>query len=259
VFERIRLSPFYVASLEDVMLAPAPTIPTGKVHVRHNEKITESICVVGDSKLWNQNRWVPGAWERVKSEVILDQKESALRLKRAFPSAKILMTIREQVDWLHSSYKFFMPRLPNRMRSFSDFCKTPRGVAYLKAGHFDETIEAYAEVFGADRIAVLRFEDIKRAPEAFSAQLCAYLNIGSQPLPNIRANEGSTAQVARIRRAMPMVDRLPTIVRKAGKRLTSMLPKQSGIILSDNEINMIRDRYAKSNSRTDKLLAELMH
>jgi len=63
--------------------------------------------------------------------------------------------------------------------------------------------------------------------------------------------------VARIRRAVPIIDRLPAGVRKAGKKLASMLPIRNDIMFSDDEIKMIRERYAKSNARTDKLLAQL--
>src|SRR3954454_2491868 len=79
--ERIQLDPFYAASIDDITPAPARHIERGKVHVRHNEKIAESICVVGDSRIWNQNRYVPGTWDRVKDEVVLGPGEAAQRLK----------------------------------------------------------------------------------------------------------------------------------------------------------------------------------
>ncbi len=38
----------------------------------------------------------------------------------------------------------------------------------LEAGHFDQTIRAYIDIFGSDRVQVLRFENIVDAPEKFA-------------------------------------------------------------------------------------------
>lgn len=255
--DRLLLYPLYAPSIAEVSLASSEKPDAGKVHISINEKVAESICVVGDQNAWDTYKFVPHALDKLKNDILIDPHEAARRLKFSYPSARVLMMIREQVDWLHSSYKFFMPRLPAKQRSFADFCATPRGIAYLEAGYFDRTIEAYAEAFGPDRIMVSRFEDINKAPQRFMSQLCAYLGISEQPLPNSRANEGSSAQVSRIRRSAPFIDQLPASIRTIGKALLSVLPISNDMLLSDSEIAALRQKYETSNERTEKLIAQL--
>jgi hypothetical protein len=254
---RIRLNHLNTRSVSDVAPAGDESAPAGKTDVKVNEKIAESICVVGDSRLWHRYKFVPDSLPMLKEHVVLDSHEAARRLKQAYPSARVFFTLREQVDWLHSSYKFFMPQLPAGQRSFADYCRTPRGIAYLQAGHYDRTIEAYAETFGSERVLVLQFDDIRKDPRQFLSRLCGFLGIAERALPTERANEGSTPQAARIRQLMPFVDRLPQPIKKLGKALLPFLPAGGESVLSDKETAAIREIYAESNRRTEKLLAGL--
>jgi hypothetical protein len=152
-----------------------------------------------------------------------------------------------------------MTRLPARRRSFADFRATPRGVAYLQAGYYDRTIKTYMDTFGTGNVMVLRFEDIGRAPQQFMSRLCRYLGIAEQPLPEGRANEGSTAQVARVRRSLPFIDQLPASMRRIGKTLLSIAPAGSETLLSETEISTLREQYVDSNKQTEKLLKQLTY
>jgi hypothetical protein len=226
-----------------------------RIHVSIDESVAESVCVIGEEK-WNSYRFTPDAWDKVKDDVVLDPAVSAFRLQKVHSHARVLLLIREQADWLHSAYKHHMRNLPATQRTFADFCATPLGIACLQAGHFDQTIRAYIDAFGSHRVRVLRFEDIIGAPKRFTAELCAFIGISEQPIPPARENEAN-AQVARIRRRFPIVDRLPTRIKAALKPLAARLPGSRGLILSSREIRMLRSLYAASNQRTDKLLRQL--
>jgi Sulfotransferase family len=243
----------------------APADPTGtaiaekpcadKIHVSIDEMVALSICAIAEER-WRSCRLVPDSWDEVKDEVVLDPAVAALRLQKVYPSAKVLLLIREQADWLHSAYKHFMRYLPDRRRKFVDFCATPQGIVCLHAGHFDQTINAYVDVFGSSHVHALRFEDIIRAPREFSAELCAFIGISERLIPQRRDNE-SNAQVARIRRHFPIVDRFPARIKNILKPLAARLPSGRGVILSSREIGMLRNIYATSNQRTEKLIAQL--
>lgn len=226
-----------------------------KIHVSIDEMAAVSVCLIGEEK-WKRYRLIPGAWDNVKDDIILDPAASALRLQKIHSHARVLLLIREQTDWLHSAYKHFMRFLPGTQRTFADFCTTPQGIAMLQAGHFDQTIRAYIEVFGDKRVHILRFEDIVGAPTQFAAELCAFIGISEQPIPQRRENE-SSAQVARMRRRFPIIDRLPARLKNALKPLAARLPGARGVILSSREIRILRSLYATSNQRTDKLLSQL--
>jgi hypothetical protein len=228
-----------------------------KVHVSKDENVAESVCVVGDLQNWERYLYVPGAWDRVKDDVIVDSTEAALRLHKVHPDAKVLIVIREQSDWMQSIYKFVMSRLPWNRRSFSDYCLTPSGIVLLQAGHFDQTIRAYADVFGSGRIGVLRFEEIARAPRRFAAELCNFIGVSERPLPQRRENE-THAQIARIQRFFPFIEKLPRGVKNVLKpHAMRLIPGARGSVLSSRDIRMLRSIYAASNRRTEKLIDQL--
>lgn len=228
-----------------------------KVHVSKDENVADSVCVVGDLQNWQRYLYVPGAWDRVKDDVIVDPAEAALRLHKVHPDAKVLIVIREQSDWMQSIYKFVMSRLPWNRRSFFDYCLTPSGIVLLQAGHFDQTIRAYADVFGSSRIGVLRFEEIARAPRRFAGELCNFIGVSEHPLPQRRENE-THAQIARIQRFFPFIEQLPRGVKNALKpHAMRLIPGARRSILSSRDIRMLHSIYAASNRRTEKLIDQL--
>jgi hypothetical protein len=228
-----------------------------QIHVSRHEGFAESLCVIGDLENWHRYKYVPGAWEHVKNDILVDPGEAASRLHKAHPDGKVLMVIREQADWLNSIYKYSINELPAGQRSFSDYCATPYGSVLLQAGHFDRTIQAYVNVFGSDRVCVLRYEDIVEAPARFAARLCAFIGISEQPLPQRRENE-SHAQIARLLRLFPIIGRLPRAVKDALKpRAARILPGARGLLLSPREIRILRSIYLLSNQNTENLINQL--
>jgi Sulfotransferase family len=228
-----------------------------KIHVSKDENVAESICVVGEWNNWQRYLYVPGGWDNVKDDVIIDPQQAASRLHKVHSEAKVLIVIREQADWMQSVYKFVMSQLPWNRRSFSDYCTTPSGIVLLQAGHFDQTIRAYVDVFGAPRVHVLRFEEIARSPNRFAAELCNFLGVSQRPLPRRRENE-SHAQIARIQRVFPFIELLPRGVKDAIKpHAMRLIPGARGAILSSRDTRMLRNIYAASNGRTEKLIAQL--
>ena len=230
---------------------------SNKIHVSKDENIAESICVIGEVKKWGKYLYVPNAWDDVKSDVIVDSYEAARRLHRVHTGAKVLIVIREQTDWLQSVYKFVMSQLPWNRRTFADYCTTPSGVVLLQAGHFDQTIRAYVDLFGSDRVGVLRFEEIAGAPKQFAAKLFNFIGVSERPLPQRRENE-THAQIARIQRFFPFIEQLPRSVKDALKpHAMRLIPGARGAILSSRDIRMLRSIYAASNQRTERLLRQL--
>jgi hypothetical protein len=228
-----------------------------KVHVSKDENVAESVCVVGEWKKWHQHLYVPGAWGIVKDDVVIDPEKAASCLHKVHSEAKVLIVIREQADWMHSVYKFVMSQLPWNRRSFSDYCTTPSGIVLLQAGHFDQTIRAYIDVFGSSRVGVLRFEEISRAPKQFAAELCNFVGVSERPLPQRRENE-SHAQIARIQRFFPFIEQLPRGAKNGLKPYAMRLvPGARGSILASRDTRMLRGIYAASNQRTEKLIAQL--
>jgi hypothetical protein len=255
--DRDALRPLYGASIGAVESGAPRQASGGSIHISINEKVAESVIFIGDHAHWRNHMFTPGAWETVRPHIRIDPVEAAARIKKAYPSAKVLIVVREQVDWLHSAYRYFLPRLPAGRRTFADFCTTPRGIVYLQAGYFDVTIEAYIKAFGSAAVKVLRFEDIRRAPENFAAELTRFIGLDARPLPREKANEGSTIRAAFIRQRFPGVDSLPPGLRRLGGNLVALLPGRGGTLLSSAESQLLKGLYTISNQRTESLIVRL--
>src|SRR5262245_51026772 len=213
-FDQHRLRELLVAQPHPPTLTVKPSLE--KKHVSRDENVAESLCIVGQPTKWRRYRYIPGAWDQIKDDIIVDPAETASRMYRAHPEAKVLLVIREQADWMNSVYKYSMAQLPSTGRSFADYCVTPYGAVVLQAGHFDQTISAYIDIFGSKRVGVLRYEDIIDAPKRFAAQLCAFIGVSERPLPQERENE-SHAQIANLQRLFPVISRLPRKIKDAIK------------------------------------------
>jgi hypothetical protein len=254
--DRDLLSPLlHGSSIADPGTAMAEKPWPNKIHVSIDEMVALSVCLA-DEETWKSWRLIPGAWDKVKDDVLLDPATAASRLKKNHSRAKVLLLIREQSDWLHSAYKHFLRHLPTTQRTFADFCATPQGIAMLQAGYFDQTIGTYIDVFGSERVRTLRYEDILDAPKQFTARLCAFLGVSERPIPQRRENE-TNVQVARIRRRFPIIDQLPAGIKAALKPFAARFPGRRGLLLSSGEVRILRSLYASSNQRTDKLLSQL--
>jgi hypothetical protein len=229
----------------------------GKIHVSRDENVAESVCWARNRANWEKYLYVPGAWDRVKDDLVVDPGAVAQRLRSVHCNARVLLLIREQADWLQSIYKYAISQLPWAKRSFADYCETPSGVVLLQAGFYDRTIEAYLDCFGPRRLCVLRFEDMVRNPEIFAAALCKFVGISERPIPRGRENE-SNAQLTRIQRTFPFVELLPRNMKdKLKPAVSRLLPGSRSEILPADQISLLRSIYMLSNKRTEKLLARL--
>jgi hypothetical protein len=246
----------------DIPNAAEPTGPfvlpdEGSLRVYANEKIAESLIAPRGHVPGKPSMFDPDAGQENRDDVAVDPAEMARRLRILFPGARILIVIRDQGDWLSSAYRYFLPRLPPRQRSFVDFCRTSRGMACLEAGHYDRTISAYVDAFGANAVCVLRFELLRQSRDAFVEALCVFLGVEVQPPREGVVNESSSVAVSLLRRHLPFGDALPAPLRRVLGNIVNALAGRRRRILSDETGALIEAFYAESNRRTDELLAEL--
>jgi len=198
----------------------------------------------------------PDMGEQLEDVVEFSPVGVAQKIIQRCPDTKILICLREQADWFDSSYRYFLDRMPPRKRKFSDFLATPRGRLMLRIGHHDEIIGAYTQVFGPDRVKVLRLEWLKDRPEYFVGQLCDFLEIDTrQQLPE-PANVGRTVPVTMVQRSGLPIHLLPKVVKSSGRKLLNALPHgmfNKGV-LSPADREWLKETYAASNRRTSDMI-----
>lgn len=252
--EFVKANPLANASRDAIPLRGDEGIPGDKTAVFTSEKLSESMIMTGDSAVWHRYKLLPGKWNEVSPHFCIDPAEAAARIKRSLDADKVLIVLRNQVDWLQSAYKYYLVRLPPGARTFGDFCDTPRGKVYLETGRFERLVEAYMNEFGRPNVKILHVEDLARDPNAFAKDLCAFVGVDYRPLPTVRANEGSTNYAALVRARWPLVDLVPGPVRKIGSTLMERLLPARDALLSEDEIDEIRARYDASRRSLRDLL-----
>ncbi len=226
--------------------------PKGKIYISCDESIAESVCITGRPEIWSQNLYKPGCFNLVRHDLVIDPKEAARRMRAVHPHAKILIVIREQVDWFSSLRKATISSLPPNQRAFHDYWITPQGIAMRAAGHHDIVVKAWRKQF-AD-VLVLRYENLMASET--SETLCRWLGVDHIPFPTQRVNE-SHAGLAQLHQRLPWLSSLPFGIKSALKPLTRLIPGKRQPVLDDEWRNYITVCYAASNERTKELLNEV--
>ena len=119
-----------------------------------------------------------------------DRRLIAERLRAVFGPARILLMIRNQVDFIQSDYyqsyrqwthgpktlkKVIVPfdeYLSYAWRSYRNSV-----LAYL---HFDDLVQLYDKVFGADHVLIWPLEMLQRDPEVSVSRICNFFDIDAE-------------------------------------------------------------------------------
>lgn len=108
------------------------------------------------------------------------------------PEAKILIFLRGQVDYLPSLHNQFLREFAEEIEDFETAwrlsgrrppetippaCLEPRTLDYAAMGRFNEQVGRYLDVFPAEQICLLRFEDWIGSPRAAYVHLLEFLGL----------------------------------------------------------------------------------
>ena len=136
--------------------------------------------------------------------------ETPLKLPKIHPNAKAIIVVRDPVDRMISSYKFFQSRgqVPQNM-SFDAYVEkqikegvqasTPvqyRALDYCRMGHY---LPLWQAAYG-DNLLILAFDNLKCDPKAVFEKVLAFLNLES--CADIKLNHKNVTQTSRFPLAM---------------------------------------------------------
>jgi hypothetical protein len=123
----------------------------------------------------------------VSAAKVRDKGIVAHRLKNLFPAAKILVTIRNQMDAVKSGYiggGRLLGNVPKKYKnmiiSFKDWleiCENMYHGDFVRNVVYFDTIDYYTGLFGKENICILLFEDFVKNTPDFIEKLSLFLNI----------------------------------------------------------------------------------
>src|SRR6185503_2991913 len=108
------------------------------------------------------------------------------RIAATFPTARVLMVIREQARMIVSCYRQYV-RIGGT-GSLGRYVSPPPGWGdrvpqfNLQQFAYDRLIGHYQELLGRDRLCVLPFELLARDPDAFAAQVAGFAGVEPGPV-----------------------------------------------------------------------------
>jgi hypothetical protein len=119
--------------------------------------------------------------------------EVPARIKRAAPHARIIIALRDPIERAQSHYfetfREGAEHLPFYAALRSDLGRPCKGLGvshmYVELGMYAAQVERYLEVFGAERVHVLLFDDLERSARDALASICRFLELDPAPAERI--------------------------------------------------------------------------
>jgi hypothetical protein len=191
--------------------------------------------VFRDRSTWDGQLFIDPDCSLAAGPARAEPEELARRIHAVLPNAKILITIRSQIDWLLSGYRHYFTHLPTGRSRFIDFLRTPEGKISLDAAQFDRIVNLYDRLFDAANVHVLPLELMERSEAASLRSLNAFLGIS--PLPYATENKV-------LNRGQPIVGKRRSLL----DRLRGTPPNDSAIFPT-NVREVLHCAYSASNIR----------
>lgn len=111
-----------------------------------------------------------------------DSKEIADRISTIFPTAKILIVVRNQVDMIASTYKQYI--MADGVATIEEYLEgaNPERYPSFNYKHFsyDRLVKYYISLFGSENVQVMFFEDFCTDPKTFSNNLLAFMGTSAE-------------------------------------------------------------------------------
>ncbi|GAB4280991.1 MAG: hypothetical protein Kow0068_05430 [Marinilabiliales bacterium] len=117
--------------------------------------------------------------EKAIGEVTPDyifSEHAAVRIKKHIPNVKLIVSLRNPTDRLYSMYWILKGKYKeNKTLTFEQ--KLEKNPELIKQGFYVDYLKIYFELFGKDKILVLKYDQIKSDPEGFLRKIYKFLDI----------------------------------------------------------------------------------
>ena len=208
-------------------------------------ELTSSVPVVLSDEMF----YAPMQWSRYTN-----RRRGCERLAKLFPTAKVAIVLRNQLDLLQSFYMMYIKT--GGTSSWSGFLKKNIADGYL---HYASYIEALERLFGNGNVKIFLYEDFVESPENYLSGWCDWLGVSGSGWDKqiIQRDENPSISPGYLR-----------ILRYANKFLSSrrnpdqLLPKQlhsvcskALLAMSKHKSTSARHSLCPANEILDGLLA----
>lgn len=219
----------------------------------------EGLClgVVGNKDDWAQRGFTPGL-SLQDSKVTIDHRLIYQRMKDINPNCKVIVVLRNQIDWIRSYYLHHIDSMASDQRNLKCFLDTYEGKLMIHAGLYDKLIQQLHCDFGEKNTIILFFEDLKTFYKETIFELSNKLNIDSSQTPEYlekNTGKGSSSGVAYEICSKLHINplHLAKITSYFGLDKT-ILKLMNFDVMRQKDIAYLKSFYASSNYRLSKIV-----
>jgi len=123
------------------------------------------------------------------STMYLECPQSAARISKLLPAARIVCSIRQPVDRAYSDYVMYLRHRGRRFDPARDLTATSDWAQpdsrWMRIGRYHEQLSRYYEAFPQDQIRVVLFDDLKRDPTRYAQGVYGFLAVEAQFMPDV--------------------------------------------------------------------------
>jgi len=181
----------------------------------------------------------------------------AQRIKSSMPNVKILILLRNQINWLRSNYTYFGSLLPTGSKRFVDYLSTYEGKMALFAGQYHYTLESYFAIFGKQNVHVMLLEQFINEETESLKVLCEFLRVPFILFPSTSKTlnkSGGNAYVNSLKIASKFKIK-DSILKSIPRPISNSLSKYLNYdCLSRSEKSFLQSYFSVSNLVTSELL-----
>ncbi len=122
------------------------------------------------------------------STMYLECPQSAARIRKLMPAARIICSIRHPVDRAYSDYLMHLRRRGRRFDAARDLTATSVWARpdsrWMKISKYYEQLSRYYDAFPADQIRVVLFDDLRRSSTGFVQDVYRFLDVDPAFVPD---------------------------------------------------------------------------
>lgn len=198
---------------------------------------------------------------------------AAERIKKSFPSVKIIACLRNPVTRAFSQYRNAIAAGEiGKSVSFEQYLADEKSV--VEQGFYYSQVNRYRDLFPKDRLLVLIYEDSLRDPAAFVKRIYEFLGVDASFAPSLlhrRVNTARTPRLIWIDRTMIQIaealrragfDRLVWVVKKSGvpQKIRQANTEEEGalLVLSENMRRRLASLYRADAERLSEYMGRNM-
>jgi hypothetical protein len=176
------------------------------------------------------------------STAYLSMPDSPFLIKKHLPDVKIIIILRDPVHRMFSHYWHNFKR-GVKLPKFEEMVKNNHsGYKYYEyVSHYKQHLDRYLDVFDADQLKILIFEDLKNDPDSVYKEIFKFLNVEDGFVPESNQKEVNPYTIPRFM----LIERVILITRFM--KISQMIPK--GL---KKYLIKIRDEISKMNRQKSK-------